>query len=184
MDKVQEIANERSIFSYCQAENINPALVFFEAFVYSNTELTNLTLELINRITSQRQEILRTFKDIIFVAGGHLKSLAIRGVETTRSVLLSLTSSNIRDQNVSNNVLCILMRSGEEHIANFKIGVVQELASLTMSMMKNYANPSPKNASDFYTSTDLFPYYDIFLYNENPNGETADGSYLIISEKD
>lgn len=31
-----------------------------------------------------------------------------------------------------------------------------------MSMMKNYANPSPKNASDFYTATDLYPYYDIF----------------------
>jgi hypothetical protein len=53
-----------------------------------------------------------------------------------------------------------------------------------MSMMKNFANPSPKNASDFYSSTDLFPFYDIFHYHENPNGESADGSYLIISEKD
>jgi hypothetical protein len=45
------------------------------------------------------------------------------------------------------------------------LGVVQELASLTMSMMKNYANPSPKNASDFYSPVDLFPFYDIIQYN-------------------
>jgi DNA-binding transcriptional regulator LsrR (DeoR family) len=113
MDKVQEILEERNIFSECEAERINPALVFFEAFVYSNTELTNLTLELINRITNQRREILRTFKDIIFVAGGHLKSLAIRGVQTTRSVLLNLTAPTIREQGVGNNVLWITMTAAE-----------------------------------------------------------------------
>lgn len=32
-----------------------------------------------------------------------------------------------------------------------------------MSMMKNHANPSAKNASDFYSTTDLYPFYDITL---------------------
>ena len=36
-DKVCEIIGERDIFSECIVENINPALVFFETFVYSNT---------------------------------------------------------------------------------------------------------------------------------------------------
>lgn len=80
MDKINEILSERNIFSECHPDEINPSLAFFEAFVYSNTELTNLTLELINRITNQRLEILRTFKDIIFVTGGNLGKLAIRGV--------------------------------------------------------------------------------------------------------
>ena len=54
MDKINEILSERNIFSECHPDEINPSLAFFEAFVYSNTELTNLTLELINRITNQR----------------------------------------------------------------------------------------------------------------------------------
>jgi len=41
---VEEILAERDIFSECAEENINHTLVFFEAFVYSNQELTNLTL--------------------------------------------------------------------------------------------------------------------------------------------
>lgn len=94
--------------------------------------------------------------------------------------MLNLTTQTIRDQSVGNNILWVKMR--EDSVYD-KMGVVQELASLTMSMMKNYANPSPKNASDFYSATNLFPFYDIFLYNENPNGD-SDGSYLIISEKD
>jgi len=39
---------------------------------------------------------LKTFKDIIFVAGGNLSNLAKRGVTVTRSVLLTLNNVNIK----------------------------------------------------------------------------------------
>jgi hypothetical protein len=47
------------------------------------------------------------------------------------------------------------------------MGVVQELASLTMSMMKNYPFPTPKIASDFYSENDLYPFYDIIRFAES-----------------
>lgn len=36
MDKVAEILSNRDLFEECVAENINPKLAFFEAFIYSN----------------------------------------------------------------------------------------------------------------------------------------------------
>lgn len=39
---------------------------------------------------------MKTFKDIIFVAGGNLSNLAKRGVTVTRSVLLTLNNVNIK----------------------------------------------------------------------------------------
>jgi hypothetical protein len=54
-----------------------------------------------NRITNERREILKTFKDIIFVAGGNLSKLADRGVKVTRSVLLHLTSITIKDVSIA-----------------------------------------------------------------------------------
>lgn len=95
-DKVVDIMEERNLFSECKKENIDPHLVLFEALAYSNQELTNLTLQLIHRLANQRREMLKTFKDIILVAGGHLSKLATRGVQITRSVLLTLTSLTIR----------------------------------------------------------------------------------------
>lgn len=62
------------------------------------------------------------------------------------------------------------------------MGVVQELASLTMSMMKSRANPTAQDALYFYERTDLYPYTDVFGSNEKET--IAEGSYLIISEKD
>ncbi len=50
-----------------------------------------------------------------------------------------------------------------------------------MSMIKNYANQHPRSASNFYSSTDLYPFYDIFMFTSNPNQEVLDGSYSIIS---
>lgn len=64
------------------------------------------------------------------------------------------------------------------------MGVVQELASLTMSMLKNYPFPTPKIASDFYSENDLYPFYDIVRYAESNAPPEANGSYMIISEKD
>ena len=137
-----------------------------------------------NRVTNQRTEILRAFKDIIFVAGGHLKKLATRGVQTTRSVLLNLCSPNVREQSQLNNFLWIKMRPGEERLQNLKLGVVQELASLTMSMMKSRANPTPMDASNFYSDADLYPYCEIMSVLRDTREELPDGSYIIITEKD
>ena len=93
--------------------------------MYSNQELTNLTLNLINRITNQKQEILKTFKDIIFVAGGVLSVLAIKGVESTRSILLNLANPTIKESQSSN--IDVLWRpiSQNEMNQNMKPGVIQ-----------------------------------------------------------
>ena len=133
MDKVAEILNSRDLFEECVAENINPKLTFFEAFIYSNQELTNLTLELIDRVTHQRADILRTFKDIIFVSGGVLQELAEKGVKSTRSMLLNLAKPTIKED-IPDNKLILSLRppKGAKH----KDGVIQELAQLTMSMIK------------------------------------------------
>ncbi len=73
----------------------------FETFIYENQHLTNLTFEILNRITNQRREILKTFKDIIFVAGGNLSNLAKRGVTVTRSVLLHLNNISIKEVSIA-----------------------------------------------------------------------------------
>lgn len=143
---------ERTIFSECITESIDHSLVLFEAFIYSNQELTNLSLELINRTTNQRREVLKSIKDIILVAGGHLSELATRGVQVARSVLLSLTSIPIRDITIYStpNPLWNIVRHGEITSKTQALGAIQELASLTMSMMKTKANPTLEDASNFY----------------------------------
>jgi len=54
------------------------------------------------------------------------------------------------------------MNDNEKGMSSPKLGVIQELASLTMSMMKSRANPTPFDASNFYSSTELYPFFDLF----------------------
>jgi hypothetical protein len=50
---------------------------------------------------------LKTFKDIIFVAGGNFSKLADRGVKVTRSVLLNLTNVTIKDVKIITTPNCL-----------------------------------------------------------------------------
>lgn len=84
--------------------------------------MTNLTLQLIDRVTHQRADILRTFKDIIFVSGGVLKDLAEKGVKSTRSMLLNLSKPTIKED-IPDNKLILSLRPPKN--APRKDGVIQ-----------------------------------------------------------
>jgi hypothetical protein len=60
-------------------------------------------------------------------------------------VLLSVTNPNVHEQSVRNNTLN-LWSNRDKETRSQGLGVVQELASLTMSMMKSKANPTPFDA--------------------------------------
>ncbi len=116
--------------------------------------------------------------------------LAVKGLQSTRSMLLNLTNPTIKEPGVAEEIL--RMKTKKE-------GVIQELASLTMSMMKK-GNPV-QDPLNFYALDSLFPFYDIerdkkdIIYDINDRvrdatvqkmleaGE-ADGSFMIITEKD
>ena len=119
--------------------------------------------------------------------------LAVKGLQSTRSMLLNLTNPTIKEPGVADEILSMRPKGLKE-------GVIHELASLTMSMMKK-GNPV-ENISNFYLPENLYPFYDI---DKNKNKEMeedltekiremaiqktleageADGSFMIITEKD
>lgn len=57
---------------------------------------------------------MKTFKDIIFVAGGNLSNLAKRGVTVSRSVLWNLNSISIKKVSITStpNPLWEVVRTG------------------------------------------------------------------------
>ena len=72
-----------------------------------------MTLQLIDRITHQRADILETFKDIIFVAGGVLKNLAEKGAKSTRSMLLNLNTPTIKEDIPDNKEILSMKPAGK-----------------------------------------------------------------------
>jgi cystathionine beta-lyase family protein involved in aluminum resistance len=111
-------------------------------------------------MTNQRNDILSTFKDIIFVAGGVLKQLAEKGVKSTRSMLLNLTKPTIKED-IPDNKEILSMRPSKGG-KNRKEGIIQELAQLTMSMVKK-ANPVT-DTINFYKPENLYPFHPIDDY--------------------
>lgn len=74
-------------------------------------------------------------------------------------MLLHLTNQTIKEPNVASNeeILTLKENKGERRMK--KEGVVQELASLTISMMKKSTPISEPHT--FYSPENLYPFYDI-----------------------
>ena len=81
------------------------------------------------------------------MAGGNLSNLAKRGVTVTRSVLLHLTSVTIKNVSIAstpNYLWEVFTTDGRYQMISREtqqLGAIQELAFLTMAMMKN-SNPT------------------------------------------
>ena len=98
------------------------------------------------------------------MAGGNLNKLTNR-VETTRGRLLFLSQPSIKDHEDDEEDNKIWRQY--QAIGNNKegMGIVQELAYLTMSMKKN-SKPTAINASKFYNREDLYPFKTLEELNQ------------------
>lgn len=63
------------------------------------------------------------------------------------------------------------------------LGAIQELAFLTMAMMKN-GNPTLERASRFYKDNQLYPFKELMKSSYDDIDYQEDGSYIVITEKD
>lgn len=154
-DCLVEMLKERDIFSEVDKNELNPTLILFEISHYRNEVLSNYSLSLLSRVYGQRKEIMDNLSSIIIVSRGNLENLSKRSVDT-RGRLLVVASYNVLNIRPDTEEFMELWTDPDEYKT---IGVIQELAYLTIQMKRNI-HLSDVEARKIYKYESLYPYHE------------------------